>query len=191
MTTAKTDKWLRPSHCRHPTVTATATRVFRGIPEEARVARRWVRMLAGAVCGLAADDAELAAGELFANAVAHTRSGAFSGKITVVVVLDGDGMAVHVHDQGADDSQMPGMLPFSGEYSLLDSGRGLQLVDSVSAGWETGPVGYCRHAAEDDPTVSADGRCTWFRLSGDAKSDPRNEREIDRPSAVMAREVAG
>lgn len=172
-------------------VTATAVRVFRGMPKEARAVRRWVRALTGTACASALDDAEIAADELFANAVTHTRSGALGGKITVVVVPDEDGVAVHIHDQGANDSQMPGMLPFSvGEYSLLDSGRGLQLVDSISAGWGTGPAIYCAQAVEDDPAVSANGRCTWFRLLGGAKCHP-TQKETGSPSAVMACEVAG
>lgn len=172
-------------------MTPTAARVFRGMAKEARVARRWVHSLVGAVCEIAADDAEFAAEELFANAVTHTRSGAFGGKVTVVVVPEEDGVAVHIHDQGADDSQMPGTLPFSGECNLSESGRGLQLVDWVSTGWGTGPAARCAHAVEDDPAVSAGGRCTWFRLSGGTGSDHRFERETGRPAAVMPSAIAG
>ena len=173
MEASRTSRWPETSHGRRLTVTATAARVFHGTPEEARGARGWVRVLAEAVCGLTADDAELAAGELFSNAVTHTRSGACGGKVTVVVAPDGDGVAVHVHDQGAGDSQMPGVLPFGGDLGLLECGRGLQIVDWVSAGWGTGPAARCAHAAADDPAVPVGGRCTWFRLQGGPVTDHR------------------
>lgn len=57
-----------------------AARVFRGQTEEARGARRWIQALTAAACVLAAEDTELAATELFANAVMHTRSGAAGGR---------------------------------------------------------------------------------------------------------------
>jgi anti-sigma regulatory factor (Ser/Thr protein kinase) len=60
-----------------------------------------------AASALAADEAELAAGELFANAVRHSLSGRAGGKVTVLVAWVGGEVAVHVHDLGPDDNQSP------------------------------------------------------------------------------------
>lgn len=163
MKTAKTDERLRPSHRRHLTVTAAAARVFPGRAEQAGEARRWVRVLAAGAGVLAAGDAELAVGELFANAVVHTRSGADGGKVAVVVVPDDGGAAVHVHDQGAA-GRAAGLVPSGGGGGLPVSGRGLLIVAAVCAGWGTGPAAGCPHAGADDPAVAAGGCCTWCRL---------------------------
>lgn len=84
----------------------------------------------------------------------------------IVVAPDRDGMTVHVHDQGADDSQVPVLLSCGDESSLVASGRGLRIVDAICGGrrWGTGPAISCPHGAADDPAVQADGYCVWFRL---------------------------
>src|SRR6266571_4074175 len=65
-----------PRPGRRPSVTgpALAVRVFAGRPEHSGQVRAWVRALAAVACPAAADDAELAAAELAATSIAHTRS---------------------------------------------------------------------------------------------------------------------
>ena len=138
-----------------------AVRVFPGCAEEARQARRWVRVLVAVSCAPAADVAELAAGELFANAIRHTRSGVPGGKVTIAVTADG---VIHVHDQGT-----AGGLPCAGlaagwpaDGSLLaDSGRGLSIVAALCAGWGCLPAARCPAAGPDDPAAQDGGCCAW------------------------------
>lgn len=167
METAKAGTRLRSSHGQRLTVAATAARVFPGRAGEANAARTWVRSLTAAAGAAADGAAELITGELFANAVQHTRSGSSGGKITVVVAPAGDEVAVHMHDQGTDAGLVPAPAPPGDGHGLRDSGWGLQIVDAVcGAKWGVFPVICCPCAAADDPAVSAGGCCVWFGLSG-------------------------
>lgn len=151
-------------------------RVFPGRAEEAGQSRRWVRALAAAWCAGAADDAVLAAGELFANAVRHTRSGAPGGKVTVAVTADG---VIHVHDQGTARS-----LPCAGLAAgwptggslLADSGRGLGIVAAVCARWGCMPAAWCGAAGLDDPAAQDGGCCAWCQPESWPPGQDREER---------------
>ena len=158
-------------------MTAAAVRVFPGRAEEAGEARRWVRVLAMAACVLVADDAEIAAGELFANAVRHTRSGGVGGKVTAVVARYGEMVTVHMHDQGTCDDRVPHPAGSGDERDLRLSGRGLQIVAAVCVRWGTVPATWCPYAEADDPAVAAFGRCTWCRLPVAAGREGRDEKE--------------
>jgi anti-sigma regulatory factor (Ser/Thr protein kinase) len=137
-----------------------AVRVFPGLAEESRQAHRWVRALVVASCAVAADDAELAAAELFTNAILHTRSGAPGGKVTIAVTADG---VIHVHDQGTDGKPPCAALAAVSQEdgSLPDSGRGLSIVAAICAGWGCMPAARCPAAGPDDPAAQADGCCAW------------------------------
>jgi serine/threonine-protein kinase RsbW len=139
-----------------------AVRVFPGQAEEARQARRWVRALMAVSCAPAADEAKLAAGELFANAVRHTRSGAPGGKVTIAVTADG---VIHVHDQGTGGKPPCAALTAASQEdgSLSDSGRGLGIVAAICAGWGCMPAARCPAAGPGDPAAQDGGCCAWCR----------------------------
>jgi anti-sigma regulatory factor (Ser/Thr protein kinase) len=150
-----------------------AVRVFPGQPSQSRQVRHWVSALITAA-GLSVADAELAAGELFANAIRHTRSGIQpGGKVTVAVTADG---AVHVHDQGdgtgAPGTRMTALVP--GNDRLPVNGRGLLIVAALSATWGYLPASQCPAAGPDDPAAPS-GCCVWFRLPPAATVPARDE----------------
>lgn len=152
-----------------------AVRVFPGQAGQAGQARRWVRALVSAAGVLRTADAELAAGELFANAVRHTRSGTRGGMVAVAVTADG---VIHVHDQG-DGSGQPGarmtaLLP--GNEDLPAGGRGLAIVAALCAGWGCMPANRCRAAGPGDPAAATEGGCcVWCRPASRVTRPDREE----------------
>jgi hypothetical protein len=145
-----------------------AVRVFPGLLAQGREARRWVR---AQVPPGGADDAELAAGELFANAVLHTRSGGPGGTLTVIITPDG---TLHVHDLGttgpcpARDGWPRGREGF---------GRGLVLAAALGTGLAHVPAAACPAAAP----AALVGCCTTWRPAAQAPA-----RETGQPAAVAA-----
>lgn len=137
-----------------PSATAATSRRFAGTPQEVGEARRWVQQL---VCGLAGPDAAYQAriltSELVTNAVVHSAYRQPGGTVTVVVIRDTRGIAVHVHDLGGP--AVPRMRR-SGE--MAEGGRGLMIVAQMAAEWGTCPVSSC-------PCPDAAGCCVWFRLA--------------------------
>jgi anti-sigma regulatory factor (Ser/Thr protein kinase) len=91
------------------------------------------------------DDARLLISELVTNAVQHTRSRLPGGSVTLVVVDLGYGIRVEVIDEGSERSVPVVCQDVSGT-----NGRGLFLVESLSADW-----GYLGDGA---------GTTVWFRL---------------------------
>jgi serine/threonine-protein kinase RsbW len=130
----------------------TASLTLPGQACQVRVARRW---LAGLVAGLpAADDIVLAASELAANAVSHSRSGEANGTFTIRAVVGPDVVRVEVTDVGGpwrtgpvcDDASPdnPGQLHQTrrdldltgGELYGRDLyGRGLAIVARLASAW--------------------------------------------------------
>ena len=125
-----------------------ASRCFPGLTESAHAARDFTRaVLAGHP---AVDHAELCVTELFANAVAYTRSGWLpGGTVTVTVRIVGGSAVVTVLDQGAPDAPL-----LADPDGLDEHGRGLRLVNALADDWGTAP----------DPA----GRAVWFRCEGEA-----------------------
>lgn len=77
----------------------------------------------------ALDDAVLAASELAANAIAHTRSGRAGGTFTVHLgVMSSKSVCLLVADEGGPTTPDPQRAGVD-----ADSGRGLDLVAAVSA----------------------------------------------------------
>jgi hypothetical protein len=153
-----------------PAEAEVAVRVFRGLLAQGREARRWVR--AQVPPGdPGADDTELAAGELFANAVLHTRSGGPDGTVTVIIAPDG---TLHVHDLGttgpcpARDGWPQGREGF---------GRGLVLAAALGTGLMHVPAAACPAAA----TAAPGGCCTTWRPAAQALG-----RETGQPAAAAA-----
>jgi serine/threonine-protein kinase RsbW len=159
-----------------------AVRVFPGLAEQAAEARRWVRALAAHRGGLDPDAVELIAGELFANAVLHTRSGQVGGKVTVAVTADG---VVHVHDCGTA-GPCPGLAggPAADGGWREESGRGLEIVAALSAGLAHLPAAWCPAGGPDDPE-GAGGCCTCCR-PGPAVPVTQAQEQEPKQSAVAA-----
>jgi serine/threonine-protein kinase RsbW len=147
---------------------APAVRVFAGRPEHSGQVRAWVRALTAVACPAAADDAELAAAELAANAIAHTRSGRADGTFTVAVAAGPDGVIIHVHDLGTGDGRIPGpCLAADDSDGLAEGGRGLPIVIALSAECGTLPVAWCPAREPGDPAAGAGGSCAWCRLDAE------------------------
>ena len=124
-----------------------ASRRFPGITESAHAARDFTRAVL--VGHPAVDYADLCVTELFANAVAYTRSGLPGGTVTVTARVVGGVAVVTVLDQGA-----PAAPLLADPDGLDEHGRGLRLVNALADDWGTAP----------DPA----GRAVWFRCEGEA-----------------------
>jgi anti-sigma regulatory factor (Ser/Thr protein kinase) len=94
-----------------------------------------------------ADTAVLLTCELVTNALQHSDSRRSGGTITVTLIAVPGGIRAEVIDEGS--ATVPALRPDSPE--LAEGGRGLQLVDMLSARWN-----YCRDEA---------GTVTWFELT--------------------------
>lgn len=101
---------------------------FPGARKSASRARRRVRAMLEPH-GVNCDDAETAFGELFANAVTHSRSGAPGGIVGVSVFDVGDALRVEVIDQGSDHG-----CPVLRE-DADQCGRGLHIVAGYTQAW--------------------------------------------------------
>ncbi|MFF5265182.1 ATP-binding protein [Actinomadura viridis] len=78
------------------------------------------------------EDVVLATAELLTNALDHTRSGQDGGRVDLTVTLTpASAVLVEVTDQNGTDTHP---RPTSGE-ALSDRGRGLHIVEAVSALW--------------------------------------------------------
>lgn len=162
-----------------------AVRTFAGRPEHSGQVRAWVRALAAVACPAAADDAELAAAELAANAIAHTRSGRAGGTFTVAVAARPDGMTIHVHDLGTGDGRVPGPRRAADD-GLAEGGRGLPIVIALSAACGTRPVAQCPAREPGGPAAQAGEYCAWCRLD----AEPQNEEE-DRSAPLAQTSPSG
>ncbi|WP_283134198.1 ATP-binding protein [Rhizohabitans arisaemae] len=110
---------------------------FAGVPHSAGSARAYARdLLADAVPATTLHDVTLAVSELVTNAVVHSDSGLPGGSVTVVVTL-GAAIRVEVTDAGC-----AGHRPEIARDVEPDatSGRGLRLVQALSARWGVFPV---------------------------------------------------
>lgn len=136
---------------------SAAVRVFPGVLEQAGEARGWVRLLAE---GRPVDgsEAELLAGELFANAVLHSASGGPGGVVLVAVTA---GLVVHVHDQGSPAVRGPGGGGGRAGWDESETGRGLLIVEATAAGHGSGPAGRCEAAGPASAGLAGGGRCSW------------------------------
>lgn len=157
--------------------------VFSGRPEEVAVARSWATKMAD-TWDCEAMAAAMVVTELITNAVRHTRSGQPGGTVIVVLVSGGPGgMAIHVHDLGADNGQVPTPCPVvSG--GLTETGRGLHIVAMVAEEWGYGPAAACSVWGPGDPAAQVGGCCTWCRLP------KASERQGGEPAAGGAPEMA-
>lgn len=144
-------------------VIALAAAVMPGSGDYVPFVRQWVGALP-AIAGYPGGELELAAAELFTNAVRHSRSGDTGGEVTVIVATGPAGAVIHVHDQGADIGQVPHMKAQRAA-GLRQSGRGLCIIEAISVQWAAGPAACCPQAPPDDPAVTAGGCCVWCHIA--------------------------
>ncbi len=104
-----------------------------GIAESVPVARSWAQVVLLAD-NRSPEDALVVISELAGNAIRHTASGRPGGRLTVKMRKAGEGLVrVEVVDQGAPT------IPVPREPDLESlTGRGLWLIDQLSAQWGTG-----------------------------------------------------
>jgi anti-sigma regulatory factor (Ser/Thr protein kinase) len=94
------------------------------------------------------ETAVLLASELVTNSVQHSDSRHPGGTITVVVISVVSGMRIEVIDNGG--ATVPALKTAEDAGDLSEDGRGLQMVEMLSARWG--------HYSDDAGTV------TWFEL---------------------------
>jgi anti-sigma regulatory factor (Ser/Thr protein kinase) len=107
-------------------------RDFPGDAAQAREVRRWIEDLLPECDVLA--DLVLAATELCANAIRHTRSGQAGGRFSVSVEWSWELVRVVVGDQGSSKIPLAGVG--MGD-TAEESGRGLRLVGELADAWGT------------------------------------------------------
>ena len=108
------------------------SRELDGEPPLVGRARSWVAELLPACAPL--DDLLIFTSELATNAVTHTRSGHPGGRFTVEVTWSPQAARVVVGDQGSHE--VPAIAASAGDQAaFLQSGRGLLLIDTLSAAW--------------------------------------------------------
>jgi anti-sigma regulatory factor (Ser/Thr protein kinase) len=121
-------------------------------PAEVAPARRWLCALLGGHHAAIIDDVVLMACEAITNSIRHSESGiqrekGKPGKVTLLVIESDDALRVEVADAGSRHS----VPEVAGDDPDAVSGRGLHLIDALSAGrWGT-------YACDD-------GRTVWFEV---------------------------
>ena len=96
------------------------------------------------------DTAVLLTSELATNSIKHSESGSSGGTVTITLISVPDGIRVEVIDDGSENEPEV-RLSQAESPELIETGRGLQLVEFLSANW-----GYYRDTA---------GTVTWFELA--------------------------
>ncbi len=140
-----------------------------GRPEQVGVARAFVmRALAANQVGTDTDAATLLTSEIVTNAIQHTRSGAESGTVTIVVIGVSRGVLVEIIDDGAAGAPI-----VKGDLYAAE-GHGLFLVQNLAAEW-----GYQRDEA---------GTTVWFHLPASEEPCPAGSRP--HPPASRVRRIA-
>lgn len=109
--------------------TATATRVFPGVPSSVPQARAFTRETLALFPGV--DVAELLASELVTNSVLHSRAG-LPGRTFMVRITTNPGRWVRVEVSDAGPLPAPGR-PDAGD-ELAESGRGCLIVHELADG---------------------------------------------------------
>ena len=137
-----------------------------GVAQSVGVARRCVEEILSTAGHRDVGDALLVVSELMCNAIVHTASGLYGGLVTVeVIALSAELSSIEVTDDGADTVPRP--RPATDDDC---HGRGLWLVDQVSAKWGVRLLGGGQRAvwAETLTTQNAPARAAD---SGMAKAD--------------------
>jgi serine/threonine-protein kinase RsbW len=112
--------------------------VICGRAEQVRVARGFIRQVLG-IGHPGLERVTLLTSELVTNSVNHSDSHLSGGTITVTVRTVGDVVRVEVTDDGG-----PTEPTVCRDDDLAEAGRGLQLVEAYSLGWDYHQVGTRR-----------------------------------------------
>ncbi len=118
------------------------SRPFPGQPVQVGKARSWVAGLLPDCEPL--DDLLIFTSELVTNAVTHTRSGEPGGLFTVEVTWSPKAARVVVGDQGSDEVPASAASPDDDDAADMEDGRGLLLIDALSAAWGTAGDAHAR-----------------------------------------------
>jgi len=112
-------------------------RVFNGHPAHAKEVRDWIgRVVASHNCPIDPDDAELVVTEMFSNALMHGPPG---GQVLVSYCLWRGGARIVVCDAGGTT------MPCMRDSAVFDQGgRGLRVVDAISAQWNGFRIGQAQ-----------------------------------------------
>jgi anti-sigma regulatory factor (Ser/Thr protein kinase) len=124
-----------------------------GQAEHVAEARAFVSRILGADCA-EADTVILLTSELVTNSIQHSRSGRDGGTITITLIAVPDGIRAEVVDEGGPTNPMLS-CGRAEPADLTENGRGLQLVQMLSARWS--------YAHDEAGTV------TWFELATPAR----------------------
>lgn len=124
-----------------------------GQAEHVAEARAFVSRTLGADCP-EADTVILLTSELVTNSIQHSRSGRDGGTITITLIAVPDGIRAEVIDEGGPTHPMLSCSQVE-PAPLTENGRGLQLVQMLSARWS--------YAHDEAGTV------TWFELATPAR----------------------
>ena len=124
-----------------------------GRAEHVAEARAFVGRTLGAECA-ETDLAILLTSELVTNSIQHSRSGRNGGTITITLIAVPDGIRAEVIDEGGATNPMLSCGQVE-PAALAENGRGLQLVQMLSARWSF---------AHDEA-----GTVTWFELASPAR----------------------
>lgn len=129
--------------------TLLGRRTIPGRPEYVAEARAFAARTLGDDCACA-DTAILLICELVTNSLRHSDSRHDGGTITVTLIAIPGGIRAEVTDGGGPT--VPAIRPGRPEpMEMAEDGRGLQLVDMLSARWN-----YCR---------DTNGTITWFEVT--------------------------
>jgi anti-sigma regulatory factor (Ser/Thr protein kinase) len=124
-----------------------------GRAEHVAEARGFVRRTLGADCA-EADTAILLTSELVTNSIQHSHSRRDGGTITITLIAVPDGIRAEVIDDGGATEPALSTM-HAGPPAMNENGRGLQLVEMLSARWS--------YAHDEAGTV------TWFELTTPAR----------------------
>jgi anti-sigma regulatory factor (Ser/Thr protein kinase) len=124
-----------------------------GHAEHVAEARAFVSRTLGAGCP-EADTVILLTSELVTNSIQHSRSGRDDGTITITLIAIPGGIRAEVIDEGGPTNPMLSRGQVEPAV-LAENGRGLQLVQMLSARWS--------YAHDEAGTV------TWFELAAPAR----------------------
>lgn len=111
------------------------SQTFDGVRQSAGAAREFVAQVLDETGFTETETARLIVSELVTNSVEHSRSGLDSGSVTVTVaVLPCHYVRIEVRDGGPADG-LATIIPAAEPSADVESGRGLFLVDLLSASW--------------------------------------------------------
>jgi anti-sigma regulatory factor (Ser/Thr protein kinase) len=148
-----------------------------GQPEHLRAARAFVAHALSGNCA-DTDTMVLLVSELVSNSLQHSDSRHPGGMITITLIATPDGVRAEIADEGG--SNVPVLHPaLSGRPELAETGRGLQLVDELSARWS-----YNHDQC---------GTVTWFELADAALATgaPRCLKPVDGGSSFSYGHTGG